>query len=178
MTDRILTVREIQESDVTRIVSYWLDSDPIFLQSMGVDPAKIPAREQLTQMITEQLTQPYEEKKAYAIIWEIDGKPAGHCNVNKIVFGKEAYMHLHLWNSHSRQKGAGTAFVKLTVPYFFRNLQLEVLYCEPYALNPAPNKTLNKAGFEFVKEYVTIPGALNFEQPVYLWKLPYDKYSH
>lgn len=37
--------------------------------------------------------------------------------------------------------------------------------------NPAPNKTLKKAGFELVKEYVTTPGPINFEQPVKLWCL-------
>src|SRR5678816_4397964 len=101
MVNRTLTVREIQQRDVALIVSYWLESDPLFLQSIGVDLTKIPERGQLTAMIEEQLTQSYEEKKAYAIIWEIDGKAAGHSNVNKIIFGKEAYMHLHLWNDNT-----------------------------------------------------------------------------
>lgn len=171
MEDTTLTVREIQQIDIAVIVSYWLESDPRFLQSIGVDLTKLPERRQLTSMIEEQLTQPYEKKKAYAIIWEINGKAAGHCNVNKILFGKEAYMHLHLWNSDTRKKGAGTALVKMSVPYFFNNLQLEKLYCEPYALNPAANKTLEKTGFQFVKEYITIPGGINFEQPVCLWQL-------
>jgi RimJ/RimL family protein N-acetyltransferase len=177
MNESTFTVREIQQPDVGLIVSYWLTSDPLFLQSMGVDVNKIPAREQLTSMIAEQLTEPYDQKKAYAIIWEINGQAAGHCNVNKIIFGKEAYMHLHLWNSNTRQQGAGAALVELTLPYFFENLQLRDLFCEPYALNPAPNKTLAKTGFEFVKEYITTPGALNFEQPVYRWQLTYDKYK-
>lgn len=177
MAKDMLTVREIQQPDVALIVSYWLESDPIFLEGMGVDLAKIPAKEQLTTMIAEQLTQSYEQKKAYCIIWEIDGDPVGHSNVNKIIFGEEAYMHLHLWNSHTRQKGAGAALVKMTIPFFFKNLQLKKLYCEPYALNSAPNKTLEKVGFEFVKEYITIPGGLNFEQPVYQWLLTYDRYK-
>jgi RimJ/RimL family protein N-acetyltransferase len=86
-------------------------------------------------------------------------------------------MHLHLWNSSARQKEADAALVKLTLPFFFENLRLKDLFCEPYALNPAPNKTLAKTGFEFVKEYITIPGALNFEQPVYRWQLTYEKYK-
>jgi hypothetical protein len=45
------------------------------------------------------------------------------------------------------------------------------LYCEPYALNPAPNKTLEKLGFKFLKTYTTIPGWINFEQEVNLWEL-------
>jgi RimJ/RimL family protein N-acetyltransferase len=65
----------------------------------------------------------------------------------------------------------GVQLVKKSLPYFFNNLHLKTLYCEPYALNPAPNKTLPKVGFEFVKEYITVPGHLNFEQRVCLWQM-------
>jgi RimJ/RimL family protein N-acetyltransferase len=92
------------------------------------------------------------------------------------VFGEQAYMHLHLWNSGFRQKGSGAILVQKSLPYFFENLKLKTLYCEPYTLNPAPNKTLEKIGFELVKTHVTIPGTLNFEQEVHLWKLTRENY--
>jgi RimJ/RimL family protein N-acetyltransferase len=59
----------------------------------------------------------------------------------------------------------------MTLPYFFENYSLEELYCEPYALNPAPNRTLAKVGFKLVRQEVTTPGILNFEQEVNLWKI-------
>jgi ribosomal-protein-alanine N-acetyltransferase len=86
-------------------------------------------------------------------------------------------MHLHLWNNASRKKGNGTAFVKLTLPYYFENLQLKKLCCEPYALNTAPNKTLKKVGFTFIKKYTTIPGILNFEQEVNLWEMTKEQFE-
>ena len=120
-------------------------------------------------MLQPQLTLPYTEKQSYCTIWMIDDEPVGHCNVNKTIFGQEAYMHLHLWKSDKRHSGLGASFVKLSLPYFFNNLQLKTLYCEPYALNPAPNSTLKKIGFDFVKEYITIPGSFSFEQPTMRW---------
>jgi len=36
-------------------------------------------------------------------------------------------------------------------------------------LNPAPHKTLEKAGFHLAKEYTTVPGSINFEQQVKQW---------
>jgi ribosomal-protein-alanine N-acetyltransferase len=173
----MLSVREMQPADIDAIVHYWLGSDPSFLISMGVDLNKLPSGAQLTQMLSGQLRTPIEQRRSYCIIWEIDGRPAGHCNTNPTVFGYEAYMHLHLWKAVSRKKGLGTALVKMTLPFFFENLKLRKLYCEPYALNPAPNKTLEKAGFDFVKEYVTIPGSLNFEQPVKRWELSCEKFG-
>lgn len=170
-----LSVREMEESDVANIVSYWHQPDHNFLTGMGVDIAKIPAEHDLRKMLFSQISLPYIEKQSYCIIWLADGKAVGHSNVNKIIYGTEAYMHLHLWQHATRQKGMGVSFVKMTIPYFFQNLHLKNLYCEPYALNPAPNKTLSKAGFTQLKSYTTIPGYLNFEQEVNLWHLSADQ---
>ena len=171
MPSESLNVRELQQSDIPLIIDYWLNSDSDYLNNMGADISKVPDRVQWTQMLQEQLHQDYTDKKSYCLIWEVDGKPIGHSNVNKIVFGQEAYMHLHIWYDEFRNKGLGVQFVNIGLPWFYKNLQLEQIYCEPYALNPAPNKTLEKAGFKLVKEYITTPGWINFEQPVKLWEI-------
>lgn len=171
-----LSVREIEEKDIPNITNYWLNSDPEFMKGMGVDMSKMPDRNQWMEMLSVQIRQKYEEKKSYCIICLLDGEAIGHSNVNNIVFAKEAFMHLHLWYPDVRKSGMGSQLVKMTLPYFFGNLKLERIYCQPYALNPAPNKTLEKVGFKFVKEYITIPGYLNFEQSVKLWEMSYDDF--
>lgn len=176
MAENILSVREIQEQDIDPITQYWLGSDVEFMKGMGVDVSKLPNKEEWRKMLLEQISQPYEKKNSYCIIWEIDGKAIGHSNINKIIFGEEAFMHLHTWYSDMRKKGAGTQLVKMTLPYFFENYQLKKLYCEPFALNPAPNKILEKIGFEFVKEHTCIPGWICFEQKVNLWVLSKEKF--
>ena len=172
-----LSVRELQQSDIEPLSDYWFKSDPSFLVNMGVDLSKIPPREEWEQMLIEQISQSYDEKKSYCIIWLVNDEPVGHSNVNRIIFGEEAYMHLHIWQKGNRTKGLGMQFIKMTLPWFFEKMQLKKLCCEPYALNPAPNKTMEKLGFEFIKEYVTIPGWINFEQPVKHWELTYQKFK-
>lgn len=172
-----LSVREIEKQDIDFLVHYWLHSDNSLMIGMGVDLAKLPPEEDLRKTLSQQLGQPYQEKQSYCIIWQLDGKPVGHSNINKIILGGEASMHLHLWNADVRKKGMGTELVKLTLPYFFKNMKLKKVYSEPYALNPAPNKTLKKVAFDFVKEYVTIPGSLNFEQPVKRWEMSLEKFE-
>lgn len=174
----MLSVREIQAADLPLLIKYWLHNDPAHLTGMGVDLAKLPTETALRASIQSQLDLPLQEKAAYAIIWENDGQAVGHSNVNQIVFGEKAYMHLHLWQAPLRKKGMGTALIKMTLPWFFEKLQLQELYCEPYALNPAPNKTLEKIGFEFVKTHTTIPGSLNFEQEVKLWRLTREAWEN
>lgn len=166
-----LTVRQMEAGDIPHIVGYWQHNDPAFLAGMGVDLAKVPPPEKLTAFLTGQLALPIPQRESFCLIWCVDGEPVGHNNINKITFGEEAYMHLHLWQITSRRKGMGPEFVKKAVPHFFHHMELKKLVSEPYSLNPAPNRVLEKAGFRFVREYITVPGSLNFEQPVNRWEL-------
>jgi len=171
------SVREIRKADIELIADYWSRSDPTHLIGMGVDLQKVPPRSDFIAMLTSQLTLPLNERQSYCTIWEIDSKPIGHCNVNKIQFGRSAYLHLHIWRSDQRQHGLGTTLVQQSLRYFFDQLQLQDLYCEPYALNPAPNAVLAKVGFNFIKEYTTVPGAINFEQQVNRWHMSRSEFE-
>lgn len=166
-----LSVREISFADIDPLVSYWTHASRDFLLGMGADPDKIPDGATWRTRLEQQIAQDYPDKQAYATIWLINGQASGHCNVNNIIYGEEAYMHLHVWKPENRQKGAGVALVKGSLPFFFRHLRLKKLYCEPYSLNPGPNKTLERAGFHFIRSYKTIPGPINLEQIVNRWEI-------
>jgi RimJ/RimL family protein N-acetyltransferase len=173
----VLSIREIQHSDIPAVVNYWTSASDAHLRGMGVDLEKMLTAEQFSQMLEKNINTPIEQRISCCVIWEADGKPVGHSNTNPTKFGEEAFMHLHLWNSDSRKKGLGTDLVRLSLSYYFGTLKLKRLFCEPYALNPAPNKTLEKVGFEFVKEYITTPGYLNFEQPVKRWLMSRERFE-
>ena len=166
-----IVVREIELKDIDLIADYWLKSDPDYWKSLGVDLNKLPIRSDLIKMLTQQINTPYKDKKSFALIVEVDGQQAGHTNINGIDFAQQAYMHLHIWQSDQRRKGIGTEMIKQALPFYFDKFELQELFCQPYAYNPAPNKTLEKLGFKFVKQYTTVPGSLNFEQEVKLWEL-------
>ncbi|MGL1889770.1 MAG: GNAT family N-acetyltransferase [Reichenbachiella sp.] len=175
-TNNSIQVREMMSDDIESFVNYWLSMSPEFLEEMGVDIKKRPTRAQLENLINDQIGVDMKKRKSYFLTWLINDIPVGCSNVNQIEYGQKAFMHLHLWNSENRQKGMGREFIKKSLPYYFDNLELQTLYCEPYSLNPAPNKTVEKLGFEFVKQHTTIPGASNFEQVVNQWKLTKSKY--
>lgn len=144
---------------------------------MGVDISKLPGKAQWLNILSADFELPVDKKKFFYIIWLLNGEPVGHSNINKIVFAEEAYMHLHMWKAEARQKGSGAAFLKLTIPCYFNTFKLKNLYCEPAASNPAPNKTLEKLGFHFVKTYETVPGWINSFQQVNRWVLTQEEYS-
>jgi RimJ/RimL family protein N-acetyltransferase len=80
-------------------------------------------------------------------------------------------MHLHNWNHENRGKGLGMKFVQKCIPIFFEKLQLKTLFCQPYALNPGPNKTLKKLGFTLVETSIMKPNPKAFTQEVNTWSL-------
>ncbi len=171
-----LSVREATVQDISMIADYWFKSSAEHLTGMGADIEKLPKPADFYSMLSTQISLPYQKKKAYALIWEIDGEAVGHSNVNGITFGAAANMHLHLWQQDSRRKGIGPSLVRLSLPFYFDKLDLNLLICEPYAKNVAPNRVLEKVGFQFQKKYLTIPGAINFEQEVNQWTLSLDDY--
>jgi RimJ/RimL family protein N-acetyltransferase len=171
-----LIVREIEVKDIDSLLNYWYNSSDEHFLKMGADSSKLPNRNDFFNALVKQINSPFKKKQAYALIWEENGVPIGHSNVNNIVFGKDAFMHLHVWNIDKRKKGSGTILVQKSLPFYFEKLQLETLFCQPYALNPAPNKTLENVGFEFVKKHTTIPGSLNFKQEVNLWKMTRERF--
>jgi RimJ/RimL family protein N-acetyltransferase len=161
-------------ADYERMVDYFLQSDPASLKGMGVDSARLPAREAWLDRLLPDLVRDDREKQTYYLGWIYDGVPIGHSNVNKIKYGDEAYMHLHSWDPQLRGTGLGTEFCRRAANAFIRKFALKSLFCEPYAENPAPNRVLSKIGFRLVKRYRTIPGIINFEQEVNQYVLEHD----
>ena len=176
MTHGALLVRPWQIEDFESIIDYFLKSDRDFLFNMRIDVSKLPSKDEWLKIMSSDFKKAPENKQFYYVIWLLDGMAIGHSNINKIVFGLEAYMHLHVWDESKRKKGIGLAFLKKTLPYYFDTFHLKTLYCEPSASNPAPNKTLEKLGFDFIKSYDTVPGWINMYQTVNRWRLGEEKF--
>ena len=112
---------------------------------------------------------PIPDRESLLIVWEVDGTHVGFSTADTISFGREARMHLHIVDPLHRNAGTGTRCVQETVHLYFDILELERLFCEPNAFNTAPNRTLQRAGFRYVKTHMTVPGRLNYHQAVTRW---------
>ena len=169
------TIRKLTKKHIPRVVDYFLEASPEFLKAMGIVLKKRPSRETWYTIILNDLDKPLEQRDFFYVIWEINGFPIGHSNIDKIKSGEEAY--LHLWHTDERNQGNGLYFIRESLKHYFEAFQLKTLYCEPCAENPAPNKTLEKAGFSFIKQYETTPGWLNFHQTVNRWELSKENFK-
>jgi RimJ/RimL family protein N-acetyltransferase len=125
----------------------------------------------LARWYTYEYQRPLGERSTVLVIWELDGAPVGFSTADKIALGEEAHMHLHVIDPDKRRSGIGTRCVRDTVDFYFSRLELKRLFCSPTAFNVAPNRTLQAAGFRYLKTHMTVPGPINSHQAVTEWVL-------
>ncbi|HLI66236.1 MAG TPA: GNAT family protein [Caulobacteraceae bacterium] len=164
-----LTVREMALEETELIIDYFHTSSVEHLESMGVDPSRLFPRPVWRERYAQDYPKPRCERAFMAVVWLEDQAPVGFSTADKIVFGERANMHLHVLDPARRASGVGAACVRQTVELYFETLKLKSLFCEPNAFNTAPNRTVQAAGFRYVKTHMTVPGPLNFHQPVTRW---------
>lgn len=152
-------------------VNYFHDASDADLARMGVDRSKLPARNEWINFYTSDYKRPIEERACVHLLWLYDGAPVGMSSVDRIKYGREARMHLSIFKPQARGKGVGSTAVCASVEFYFSRLNLSRLYCEPNALNEAPNRVLQNAGFRYVRSYRTTPGEINFEHIVTQWEI-------
>ena len=164
-----LTVREMMDSEVDLIIDYFQRSTPEHLEILGVDPSRLPPVDGWRDRLRRECTLPADQRATVLVIWLSDGHPVGFSTSDKIRYGEQANMHLHVTEPERRHQGIGVECVRRSVDLYFERLKLKRLFCEPNAFNVAPNRTLQKAGFKYLKTHRTVPGPLNYHQAVTRW---------
>lgn len=166
-----LNVREMQLSEVGIRIDYFHDSSDDHLRILGVDRASLPSREEWLSFYEDDYARPISARMGYSLLCLLDGDVVGFSSTDRIDFGQQAFMHLHIIVPELRRKGHGAEFVKQSARCYFSALELERLYCEPNAFNTAPNLTLQNAGFRYVLTHDAQPSPINFTQITNRWVL-------
>jgi hypothetical protein len=123
-----LTVREMMASEVDVIIEYFQSSTPERLETLSVDPTRLPPVESWRERLRRECALPIDQRSVVLVIWLSGDWPIGFSTSGKI-------------------------------------------FCEPNAFNVAPNRTLQKAGFKYLKTHKIVPGPLNFHQAVTRWMI-------
>lgn len=166
-----LVIREMALEEVGLIIEYFHGSTPEHLDLLGVDPTRLPAPQSWRDYYAGEYQKPIRDRSTLLVLWELDEAPVGFSTADKITYGEQANMHLHVVDPSRRGSGIGSQCVRETADFYFEALALRRLLCEPNAFNAAPNRTLQSVGFRYVKTHRTVPGPLNYHQPVTRWVL-------
>jgi RimJ/RimL family protein N-acetyltransferase len=168
----VLAVRPfVDRDDYVAMVDYFHTADDAFLAGMGVDRAKLPAKDEWLARLAADHERADACKERAWVAWLADGARVGHSSIDTIAIGESARIHLHLWDARLRRAGLGAQLFARSIDHVVRRFQLRRVVCEPWAGNPAPNRTLVRLGFTFVRTYRTVPGAINREQDVNRYEL-------
>jgi RimJ/RimL family protein N-acetyltransferase len=166
-----LTVREMQLTEVGIRVDYFHDASDEHLRLLGVDRSLLPSRRAWHAFYREDYARPIRDRVNYSLVWQRGERIVGFSSTDRIDFGREAFMHLHIVEAGLRTTGLGTQFVKLSAQAYFAALELDQLFCEPNAFNVAPNRTLQQAGFRYLFTHEAQPSTINFPQVTTRWVL-------
>jgi RimJ/RimL family protein N-acetyltransferase len=159
----------LEEVDIR--IDYFHGSSDDQLRGLGVGRELLPAPDAWREFDEADRARPIRERVSYSLVWELDDEVVGFSTADAITFGAEAFMHLHILRREQRRSGLGTQFVRESAAIYFRVLELQRLFCQPNALNIAPNRTLQRAGFRYVLSEHTTPGPINVPQVVTRWVL-------
>ena len=162
-------VREMTLADTELIISYFHDATPEHLEMLGVDPTRLPRPPAWREYFKKEYSLSLDKRAGYFVLWLSDAEPVGFSTCDKIVPGEHASMHLHVTQPDMRQRGIGAECIRRSVDIYVDRFGLKRVFCEPNAFNTGPNRTLQKAGFKYLKTYMTVPGPLNFRQAVTRW---------
>jgi RimJ/RimL family protein N-acetyltransferase len=166
-----LRVREMRLREVGIRIDYFHDSSDDHLRMLGVDRRLLPSRSAWREFYEADFARPVQDRDSYLLAWEVDTQIVGFSSTDQISFGEQAFMHLHILETHHRRSGMGTQFVRQSAAMYFQVLELQRLYCQPNAFNVAPNRTCQRAGFRYVFTKELRPSPINFLQPVTRWVL-------
>lgn len=169
-----LEVRPMLKEEIPNVLDYFLNAPESYLRKMGVEPSLLPDREEWKMVLWNDMKRPDTKREFFYIAWLQDDELIGHTNINKIRYGQDAFMHLHVWPEILRRKGMGTRLVRMSLPIYFKRFELKELFCEPMATNEPPNKTLIKSGFDFIRTEEKVPGYINFFQKVNSYRIKKD----
>ena len=97
--------RPMRPAEASLIIDYFHNASPEFLHGLGVDPAKLPAREQWRAHYDREFSLPVEQRKSFLVLWELADAPIGFSTADKIEIGKQAFMHLHIFAAGSPPAG-------------------------------------------------------------------------
>ncbi len=166
-----LSVRPMELGEVGLRIDYFHSATDEELSRMGVARSRLMDADTWRRWFEVDHARPLDRREGYAVVWEVDGEVVGYSSVDRIEFGEQAFLHLHVFDPARRRQGLGAPLVRLSAAHVVEVLRLQRICSEPNAYNRAPNRTLQRAGFRYLFTHHTAPAPINYRQPVTRWVL-------
>ncbi len=91
-----LEIREMAPDEVDVIIDYFHGSTVEHLEMLGVDPTRLPTPQDWRARYVSDYEKPVQDRSVMLVIWKLDGIAFGFSTSDKIIYGEQAHMHLHI----------------------------------------------------------------------------------
>lgn len=101
------------------VMSYWYDSSPEFLWSLGVDPERQPPRYEWSDHCHRMVGPKPDLAEGCPLVGEINGQIFGYAILNHIEQGESCQGHVHIFDEANRHRGFVSRLFGAALPLAF-----------------------------------------------------------
>jgi RimJ/RimL family protein N-acetyltransferase len=146
------SVRELAQSDIPAIVSYWHESPPEYLQSMGADPSKLTSRAKTEEKFSSALpsadsTGASAPRRHVAIAIELGERLVAYTNAY-VDDDRKGHAHVHILDPELRRQGLGSTLFLRVVALYFEHYGLNALVFQTNPDSHGINRLLQSFGLQ------------------------------
>jgi len=152
-------LRDVEERDVPAIVSYWHDSPPEYLRSIGLDVGRLPSREEMAKRLRAMATSGGLARRA-TLVCESGGRPVGVGTLRTGMEKKQGYAHTHILDDALRGRGLGHLLLVPVFGAWFRSFPVDEIIAQVVPENARVNRALQKSGLVPTKVELENPGGM------------------
>lgn len=141
------SVRELAQSDIAAIVSYWHESPADYLRSMGADPNKLTCRTKTEAKFSTALPGASSPRRHIAIAVELGARLVAYTNAY-LDDERKGHAHVHILKPELRRAGLGAVLFVRIATLYFEHYGLRALVFQTHPDSTGINRLLQGFGLQ------------------------------
>jgi RimJ/RimL family protein N-acetyltransferase len=151
---RSVSVRDLSEADIPFVLDYWFRSPQGFIESLGADPTKLLAEDQLADSLRQRvrMNQTLADSKLSSLAIVHDGQFVGFHNLNPLTEGDFGIFHAHISRPEYRRRGVAECSYPQACRVFLQRFELRRILFKTPVQNVGAIRVKEKLGIRCIGE--------------------------
>src|SRR5215208_6894818 len=170
-------IRDIEESDLEILLSYWHDTDPAYLASIGVNLEKLVTKEVTRSRFLASIPGAQEPRERATFVVTSDGQLVAYTNLN-FKSMDEVYVHLHTLVRSPLAKALTYHLFPEMIRILFNCFPITHLTMQTSPENININRFLGKFGLVPSRVYLETPDGMARPGEFNVYEIPRSAADH
>ena len=164
-------IRDIEESDLESLLSYWHETDPAYLASIGVNLEKLVSREVTRSRFLASIPGAPEPRERATFVVTSDGRLVAYTNLN-FKSMDEVYVHMHTLVRSPLAKALTYHLFPEMIKILFKCFPITHLNIQTSPENTNINRFLAKFGLVPRRAYLETPDGMARPGEFNIYQIP------